>query len=165
MEPAEEETEVAQLWSTRVQERRVMGGGMNCEVIYGEEVICSSWRERAGTSERYKVFASGMVVVLEYCWSNARGVYRRELVFGRVLGEPLGLLPCVHPGLEVLLCARGKRSVERAQRYLELCTQANLMDRVELHQRAHQWLLAQRELGLLVGRHLDSFGLPKRRTP
>lgn len=160
----ESQAEPTLLWGTRVQERWVQGRGMSCKVVSGQEVGSSVWYEQEEGGFRNMVFASDSVIVLDYSWSNARGVYRRELVFGLVWGSPLAPVLCVQPGLKVLLWARGKRSVERTQRYLDLCIQAHLMERVELHQRAHQWLLAQRDLGLLVGRYLDSFGLPKRGT-
>lgn len=151
--------EAEPVWKTRVVEVEVASeptraARIGCAVLYGSPVGGSPWQQARGLRWRYRVFEAGAVIVLELMWSNARGVYRRELLAGVVCGAHMDPVPCVSPGLEVVLRTSGKQRLTFARGYMDLCSKAGFIPRVELHRQAHQWLKAGRDPALLVQHHL-----------
>jgi hypothetical protein len=140
------------VWGTRVVETHVEVGRW-CRVLHGDAVGGSDWRQFGPTRWRYRVFAARTFLVLDYGWSNAHGVYRRELIIGQTWTPPLEPMSHVAPGLTVWLRARGKQSYKRALAYATLCQAHQLLDATRLHVLAHQWLLAGLDPCLLIGRH------------
>lgn len=147
------------VWGTRVVEMHGEVGAW-CRVLHGEAVGASPWRLFGATRWRYRVFAAGTFLTLDYGWSNAHGVYRRELVIGQTWAQKSEPISHVAPGLTVWLRARGKQRYKRALAYAELCAQHQLLGATSLHVLAHQWLLAGLDPCLLVGRHRAT---PRRR--